>query len=80
MKIYVINFDMFDGESNYQCVWLCSTKKKAEDKLCEIAEDYREFWKDFDIIDIDEKELCAYNNGCYDDAHISIYITEQEVE
>lgn len=79
MKVYVLQFDMFDGEDEYKFVETYKNKADAQKQLEELTEDYKEFWQDFSIIDKDENELCAYDEGCYDDAHISIYIEEQEI-
>ena len=80
MKVYVLQFNMFDGDNDFDFIEVYDTKEKAQHRLCELVEEYKEFWQDFSIIDKDEKELCAYDEGCYDDAHIEIYIQEKEIE
>lgn len=78
-KIYVLEFDMFDGEDNTHNVDVFSNLQKAKECMDDYLEQYEPFWEDFNVINKGETDFSAYDSGCYDSAHLDIIITEREI-
>lgn len=79
MKVYAITIKIFDGEEHYNDILLFENFDKAKQKFDEIIEDYRVSWENYNLIDLTETSLLAYDEGCYNDGNLLIDISAMDV-
>ena len=79
-KVYVVTFEMYDGEDYVEDMEIYENIFDAKEKLQVLIADYNEFWSNFDTIEQDAWHFTAFDDGWYDDAHFDIYIEEKEIK
>ena len=79
-RVYILEFEMFDGEEHDKWTMVFETIEKAREKFEAVKENYKEFWGSFDTIEEDVDSLSAFDMGWYDNAYFEIEIVERDVE
>lgn len=78
-NIYVLEFDMFDGEDNIHGIKLFNNLQDAKDTMADYLEQYEPFWEDFDTINKDDYNFSAYDKERKDLAYIKITIEQRDM-
>lgn len=81
MKIHIVHFDYaLDWESDHDTLGIFRKREDAVACLKAKADEIRGEWDEDEIEEDSDTRFCAYEIGCYNENHHSLWIEDYELK